>query len=231
MRVHDRMPVILATDAARRWIEPGPMPAELLVPYPAEEMQAWRVGDAAKSSRIEPHAEWQSLFPSDCAAVVTTCKFSSVIFARLYRDQWCVGAVSIPVAAPAAPPRAAPPSVLVPVMAPSPAPPAAPRRPPLTPRSVVLVPQAANVRANTNTAPESEPWPSLLLVPSKYEHRLGLRGSSPNLLTLLAACGRLSSSPSPPGLLSIEHVGECARLLCADVTCWPEAASGSAHVV
>ena len=31
MRVHDRMPVILATDAARRWIEPGPLPAELLV--------------------------------------------------------------------------------------------------------------------------------------------------------------------------------------------------------
>ena len=44
MRVHDRMPVILATDAARRWIEPGPLPAELLVPYPAEEMKAWRVG-------------------------------------------------------------------------------------------------------------------------------------------------------------------------------------------
>ena len=38
MRVHDRMPAILATDAARRWIEPGPLPAELLVPYPAEEM-------------------------------------------------------------------------------------------------------------------------------------------------------------------------------------------------
>ena len=54
MRVHDRMPVILATDAARRWIEPGPLPAELLVPYQAEEMQ--RVGDAAKNSRIEPYA-------------------------------------------------------------------------------------------------------------------------------------------------------------------------------
>ena len=53
---HDRMPVILATDAARRWIEPGPLPAELLVPYSAEEMTAWRVGDAAKNSRIEPHA-------------------------------------------------------------------------------------------------------------------------------------------------------------------------------
>jgi putative SOS response-associated peptidase YedK len=56
MRVHDRMPVILATNAARRWIEPGPLPAELLAPYPAGEMQAWRVGDAAKNSKIEPHA-------------------------------------------------------------------------------------------------------------------------------------------------------------------------------
>jgi putative SOS response-associated peptidase YedK len=63
MRVHDRMPVILATDAARRWIEPGPLPAELLVPYPAEEMQAWRVGDAAKNSRIEPRAEMAEPVP------------------------------------------------------------------------------------------------------------------------------------------------------------------------
>ena len=56
MRVQDRMPVILATDAARHWIEPGPLPAELLTPYPAEAMTAWRVGDDAKSSRIAPHA-------------------------------------------------------------------------------------------------------------------------------------------------------------------------------
>ena len=56
MRVRDQMPVILATDAARRWIEPGPLPADVLVPYSAEEMQAWRVSDAAKNSPIEPHA-------------------------------------------------------------------------------------------------------------------------------------------------------------------------------
>jgi len=56
MRVHDRMPAILGTEAAHRWLEPGPLQAELLVPYPAEEMQAWRVSDGAKSSRIEPHA-------------------------------------------------------------------------------------------------------------------------------------------------------------------------------
>ena len=57
IRVHGCMPVILATDAARRWVEPGPLPHELLVPYPAEPMQAWRVRDAAKNSRIEPSAE------------------------------------------------------------------------------------------------------------------------------------------------------------------------------
>ena len=56
MRIHDRMPAILGTDAACRWIELEPLPAELLVPYPAQEMRAWRVGDDAKSSRIEPHA-------------------------------------------------------------------------------------------------------------------------------------------------------------------------------
>ena len=55
MRVHDRMPAMLANAAAREWVEPGPLPAELLAPYPAEEMPAWRVGDDAKNSQIEPH--------------------------------------------------------------------------------------------------------------------------------------------------------------------------------
>ena len=56
LRGHDRMPVILPTDAARRWIEPGPLPHELLAPYPAAAMQGWRVSDDAKSSRTLPHA-------------------------------------------------------------------------------------------------------------------------------------------------------------------------------
>ena len=54
LRVHDPMPAILATDAARWWVEPGPLPAELLAPSPADEMTAWRVADDAKNSRIEP---------------------------------------------------------------------------------------------------------------------------------------------------------------------------------
>jgi hypothetical protein len=33
----------------------GPLPSELLVPYPATDMQAWRISDDAKSSRIEAH--------------------------------------------------------------------------------------------------------------------------------------------------------------------------------
>jgi putative SOS response-associated peptidase YedK len=55
MRVHDRMPAILATEAARQWLEPGPLRPELLAPYPAEEMTGWRVSDNATSSRALPH--------------------------------------------------------------------------------------------------------------------------------------------------------------------------------
>ena len=61
MRVHDRMPVILAPEAARRWIKPGPLPAEFLAPYPAEAMTAWRVRRTtprtAGSSRMPGMAE------------------------------------------------------------------------------------------------------------------------------------------------------------------------------
>ena len=63
MRVHDRMPVILEADAARGWVEPGPLSHELLVPYPADPMLAWRVRDAAKNSRIEPSAEMAEAVP------------------------------------------------------------------------------------------------------------------------------------------------------------------------
>ena len=33
MRVHDRMPANLGTDVDRQWLEPGPLPAELLMPH------------------------------------------------------------------------------------------------------------------------------------------------------------------------------------------------------
>jgi len=44
--IHDRMPVILRPKDYERWLEPGEpthLPVDLLRPYPAEEMKAWRV--------------------------------------------------------------------------------------------------------------------------------------------------------------------------------------------
>ena len=52
--IHDRMPVILAPKDYQRWLEPGePMqpPIDLLRPYPAEEMKAWKVGSAVGNVR------------------------------------------------------------------------------------------------------------------------------------------------------------------------------------
>jgi putative SOS response-associated peptidase YedK len=50
--IHDRMPVILAPKDYERWMapaDPAQLPVDLLRPYPAEEMTAWkinvRVGD------------------------------------------------------------------------------------------------------------------------------------------------------------------------------------------
>ena len=65
IRVHDRMPVILPAEAARQWLEPGPLRPELLTSYPAEAMTAWRVDDAAKNSRIEPHPGMAEPVPAD----------------------------------------------------------------------------------------------------------------------------------------------------------------------
>jgi putative SOS response-associated peptidase YedK len=47
--IHNRMPVILAPKDYQRWLEPGEpthLPEDLLRPYPAEEMKAWKVGSA-----------------------------------------------------------------------------------------------------------------------------------------------------------------------------------------
>ena len=58
MRVHDRMPVILATDAARRWMEPGPLPAELLVPLSGR-------GDAGLARRRRREEQQDRAAPGD----------------------------------------------------------------------------------------------------------------------------------------------------------------------
>lgn len=52
--IHDRMPAILAPKDYQRWLEPGEpthLPTDLLRPYPAEEMKAWKVGSAVGNVR------------------------------------------------------------------------------------------------------------------------------------------------------------------------------------
>jgi putative SOS response-associated peptidase YedK len=52
--IHNRMPVILAPKDYQRWLEPGEPthpPIDLLRPYPAEEMKAWKVGSAVGNVR------------------------------------------------------------------------------------------------------------------------------------------------------------------------------------
>ena len=45
--IHNRMPVILAPKDYERWLaptDPSHLPVDLLRPFPAEEMTAWKVG-------------------------------------------------------------------------------------------------------------------------------------------------------------------------------------------
>ena len=52
--IHNRMPVILAPKDYQRWLEPGEpthLPTDLLRPYPAEQMRAWKVGSAVGNVR------------------------------------------------------------------------------------------------------------------------------------------------------------------------------------
>ena len=56
-RHHDRMPVLLTGEAAKAWLSEDRLPEELLRPFPAESMTAWRVSDAAKNFRRPDHPE------------------------------------------------------------------------------------------------------------------------------------------------------------------------------
>ena len=54
--IHDRMPVILPQGAWHRWLDPAAQTREvqgLLVPYPAELMDAYPVGTAVGNTRNE----------------------------------------------------------------------------------------------------------------------------------------------------------------------------------
>ena len=64
--IHTRMPVVLARKDYGRWMDPGEPshpPVDLLRPYPAEEMTAWKVSSAVGSVRnnrpelVEPIAD------------------------------------------------------------------------------------------------------------------------------------------------------------------------------
>lgn len=47
--LHNRMPVILAPKDYERWLAPvdaAHLPVDLLRPFPAEQMTAWKVGKA-----------------------------------------------------------------------------------------------------------------------------------------------------------------------------------------
>lgn len=73
---HDRMPAILPRTDYDRWLapaEPSHLPVDLLRPYPAEEMKAWKVGKEVGNTRnnspalLEPSEKHStqpiSLFP------------------------------------------------------------------------------------------------------------------------------------------------------------------------
>ena len=52
--IHNRMPVILHRKDYERWLavaDPAQLPVDLLRPYPADEMQAWRVSGAVGNVR------------------------------------------------------------------------------------------------------------------------------------------------------------------------------------
>ena len=54
---HDRMPVILEKADEAEWLNPDTVEPErllaLLKPYPADKMEEWQVGDAARNPRSD----------------------------------------------------------------------------------------------------------------------------------------------------------------------------------
>ena len=52
--LHNRMPVILNKQDYERWLapaDPSRLPTDLLKPFPAEQMKAWRVGSSVGNVR------------------------------------------------------------------------------------------------------------------------------------------------------------------------------------
>src|ERR1019366_3722900 len=68
--IHNRMPVIIPPKEYERWMaptDPAHLPVDLLRPYPAEEMKAWKVGKAVGYTRnndaslVEPLKENEAI--------------------------------------------------------------------------------------------------------------------------------------------------------------------------
>jgi putative SOS response-associated peptidase YedK len=68
--IHNRMPLIIPPKDYERWMaptDPAHLPVDLLRPYPAHEMKAWKVGRAMGNTRnnepslIEPLKENESI--------------------------------------------------------------------------------------------------------------------------------------------------------------------------
>jgi putative SOS response-associated peptidase YedK len=54
LSIHDRMPVILHRRDYQRWLapaEPSQLPIDLLRPFPAKQVKAWKVGSAVGNVR------------------------------------------------------------------------------------------------------------------------------------------------------------------------------------
>ena len=52
--IHNRMPVIIPPNDYERWLapaDPAHLPVDLLRPYPADEMKAWKVSRAVGNVR------------------------------------------------------------------------------------------------------------------------------------------------------------------------------------
>jgi hypothetical protein len=87
-QIHNRMPVIVPTEAYERWlanIEPDPR--DLLVPYPSDLMKKWPI-----STRVNKPEDYGSVLKAALAWVgapcltATTC---SVAIGSVVTGRWC----------------------------------------------------------------------------------------------------------------------------------------------
>ena len=82
MRAHDRMPVILAAEVARRWLAPGPLPGELLLCRLRKNPRSWRTGMNGGERHVpRPPNCWVSR--NAASALNPTCGLTNSFFRSL----------------------------------------------------------------------------------------------------------------------------------------------------